>query len=398
MDVLTRYFKLLIPVFIITFSSVGAGTSGLTDEDKALRDLAKSIREQSSEITIPVNIHQREAKAQAEQLFNSLKEQQPDIFDTRDKRKRIGRILFFASQSMSLEAMEDMFTASTDHLDSAVVFRGVRDPENLSKSIMEIQRVAARQTPVANVMLDPTLYRDYGVDKVPTIIYLDEDKETEIARVSGLTQPDWLLRQVKSGDGKDYGVKGSVHDILERDLIEVMKERVAAIDWEDKKEQAINRYWDKQRYLELPGATKERTREVDPSILISEDITDANGNVLVAQGTIINPLELRPFTQALIVFDPLDPVQMSLVDQKLPELTSKYPRITLIVTRFNKEKGWESYKSITEHFDSPVFNLTSEVKSRFQLEYTPAIITAAKRHFIIEELTKSEDPAAIVKE
>ena len=89
---------------------------------------------------------------------------------------------------------------------------------------------------------------------------------------------------------------------------------------------------------------------------------------------------------------------MSLVDQKLPELTSKYPRITLIVTRFNKEKGWESYKSITEHFDSPVFNLTSEVKSRFQLEYTPAIITAAKRHFIIEELTKSEDPAAIVKE
>jgi conjugal transfer pilus assembly protein TraW len=209
----------------------------------------------------------------------------------------------------------------------------------------------------------------------------------ERARVSGLTEPDWLLRQVKEGAiARDFGVKGSVEEIAERDLVEVLQEKVAAIDWEEKKQQVIERFWEKQRFLELPRARRSRTRTLDPSILISDHIRDGNGNVLVAQGTLINPLELRPFTQALVIFDPLDPLQVSLVDQRLAGLKQQYPRITLIVTRFARDKGWDSYTKITDHFDAEVFILTPDIQSRFELEVTPSIVTAEQNRFVIEEL------------
>lgn len=295
---------------------------------------------------------------------------------------------------MGREGLEDLLYTASITPESMVVFRGIRDIDNFAASVFEIQKLAATQSPMAKVVLDPTLFRDYGVTKVPTIIYLDEDKQSEIARVSGLAQPNWLVSKVESGKGGDFGARGPVEDILERDLIEVMQEKVAAIDWAEKKENAIKRFWDKQQFIDLIRARKLRTRYLDPSIVMSDDLRDADGNVLVARGTVINPLELRPFTQAVVVFDPLDHKQIGLVEQRLADLAKTYPRVTLVVTQFDRAEGWDSYKSITNHFDAPVFKLTPDLLSRFELEYVPSIITAEQNYFVIEELAVVEEEIA----
>lgn len=392
LDAPIRFFKWFAIYFLVVVlpSSVLA-QSVTNDEDKAIAEMAKALRNDSAEWNIPVNPHYDAAKQQAAELLNDLKSNPQHQMVEASKKKLAGRTIIFTSMSLGPETMEEIFRTSSVGDGVVVAFRGVTDEAHFAQSILSIQELAAKQSPIAKVVVDPTLFRDYGITSVPTIVYLAEDKETEVARVSGLSSPDWMYAKVKVGKTGDFGVRGPVEDIQERDLIEVLKEKVAGINWADKKEEAIKRYWSKQQFIELPKAIKPRRREIDPSIMISSNITDVDGKVLVPQGTIINPLALRPFHQALIIFDPLDSNEIELVDQRLEQLKNDYSRITLIVTRFDRETGWDSYKSITDHFDAPVFNLTPDIHSRFEIERTPSIVTAEQRFFIVEELALNKE-------
>ncbi len=108
---------------------------------------------------------------------------------------------------------------------------------------------------------------------------LPGEQPNVVAQVSGLSDPVWLAREVDNGEKGDLGVKGPVEKISEPDLIDVAKKRLANIDWEEKKKQAIERFWTKQNFNELPRAPKSRTREIDPSVMITSDISTPDGTV-----------------------------------------------------------------------------------------------------------------------
>ena len=236
---------------------------------------------------------------------------------------------------------------------------------NLGEGIMQVQNIAKQFSPIPNVIINPTLFQKHNVTTVPVIVALDAeqsalasmptDKIDELARVSGLSDPHWIKREIQEGEKGDFGVKGPMVEILEPDMTEEAKRRVANIDWEEKKKQAQGRFWTKQTFNTLPRAPRERIRELDPSIYISEDITAPDGTVIAAKGDVINPLDIRPFTQAVVVYDPLDKKQVELVKAELPALL-KQPgvnRITYIGTQFDKEDGWKSYKEVTDVFNQP---------------------------------------------
>ena len=60
--------------------------------------------------------------------------------------------------------------------------------------------------------------------------------------------------------------------------------------------------------------------------------------------------------------------------------------MTIIVTRLDKEDGWDSYEEISDLLDEPVHLLTPDVRDRFELEYVPSVITAEGKIFKVEEL------------
>ncbi len=368
----------------------GYAESILTPQDKAIAKDAERIKLLSSDWITPVNKHAQYGKEEARIVFDDFKKHRNKSLPQPDKKKPGGRVLIFASTSLGESSLEDLFSMASEHLEAVVVFRGVVDEKRFAKSIMAIQKFAARQSPVTNTALDPTLFIKYNITLVPTIVYLDEYQETEVARVVGLSNPKWLLDRVNQGEKGDMGTRGPVEEIAERDLIEVMKEKMATIDWSDKKEKAINNFWKKQEFINLPRTRIANTRHVDPTILITADINDADGNAIILQGTKINPLEMKPFTQAVIVLDPLDKIQVELIDKHISNLNKAHSTVTIIVTQFDKDKGWDSYKAITEHFDKPVFKLTSEIVSRFELNSLPVIITADNNNkvFIVKELAQ----------
>lgn len=429
----TRYFKPLVLGVLLAISAPGNTQTGLphqlTQEDRDLVERSRSIEQDPLKIlgsdwlerarTVP-----DKALEQAKAVHQELREQGPFVQHAKHSPQQSDAhydTLIFISYSLDEPTLKDILAAAAGEEKTALVMRGIPEGMRLWDGLKRLQDMAAQHDPPPNIVLDPTLFEKYSVQAVPTIALLPEPDERSLpipsnpletpteaplaterfnapeervllGRVEGLTDPTWLRRQIKAGGTVDQGIRGPVKEIAERDLIEVLKERVLAIDWDQKKEQTKARYWQGQRFIELPRALKAETRLIDASVVATKDIRTSEGDFVARAGDRVNPLKTRPWTQAVVVFDPLDKKQMDLLQITVPEL-EKDPavaKVVLIATQFDKEKGWDSYKAVTDTFAAPVYQLTPDVKERFHLRYTPSIITANDTHFVVKELAVTQ--------
>ncbi|WP_024608559.1 TrbC family F-type conjugative pilus assembly protein [Pseudoalteromonas sp. TAB23] len=400
----TRYFKVAIFACLIITGMSNAQQSPLTKEDMEFVNKSKRIIENAQASKVPEwlrtdNEKFASAHNEALELVKQLQQTDPTMkqMDELSKAKRRfsnQKIVVFASRSLGEQSLKDILGMASQNQDVVVAFRGIPQEANLGEAMLEIQNVASGYSPMPNIVINPVLFTEYNVTSVPTIIARKEQSviagqlPEEVARVLGLSNPNWLMNKINSGETGNLGIRGPIESISEPDLIELMKDRYAKIDWEEKKQNAVNNFWKKQTFRELPEAHNDRIRELDPTVYISKDITTPDGTLIARKGDLINPLNLTPFTQAIVVLDPLDKDQVKRVKEALPRI-NKIPgvkRITYIVTRLDKETGWDSYTKTTDTFDAPVFLLTPDVAQRFELEYVPSIITAQGKLFKIEEL------------
>jgi conjugal transfer pilus assembly protein TraW len=392
----------------ITPLAVTAGERGaanpLTDEDLRWIERGEEIIEQSQEIVgqetlFPDNYERAEDDAQ--QFFSDLRRTNPTLkaMDAQQppegKRYANYSTLIFASYSLEREGLEDILELASKDEQLVVAFRGIPDDMEVAEGVRFLQELALQYDPIPNIVLDPTLFQEHGVTSVPTIVRLEQRTTVEggdrevVARVTGLSDPAWLERQIELGENGDLGVRGPVAEIAERDLVEVMQERVMAIDWDLKREQALERFWSNQNFEWLPPATRSRTRRLDPRVHVLEDIVGPNGEVIAEQGQIINPLDSVPFTQAIVVMNATDPREIELVQEALHGISSQpgVARVTFIATELDADEGWDSYTAVSDAFDAPIYLLTPDVKERFALEFTPSVITSDGEDFIVRELT-----------
>ena len=221
--------------------------------------------------------------------------------------------------------------------------------------------------------------------------------------MDGLHNDQWLNEKIELENCSEeqpclFGEQGPVYKIDEPDMIEEMKRRVAQIDWEKKKAEAMKRFWTNQTFDELPLAEKSVRRVLDPSIHVVADINDANGNPVRRAGEVVNPLEARPFNSVLVIFNPKREAEMEAVLDKVKLLRAEgFTQFIYLATAFDRSKagedktlgpGWWHYEAVCDRLNSHVFLLTPEVKDRWDVRATPTFVTAdntAKR-FIIEEV------------
>lgn len=376
-------------------ASVGTSLAdqALTDQDRNLVEQGRAVYGTEAPVT---NRHSARMQEEAKAFFEQLSGQS-SLLQEHERRKFEKRhtgysLLVFASFSLGTQGLDDIFSAVADDKDAVVVFRGVPEGVSFAEGVKMLQNLAGQKEKIPNVIINPTLFDTYSVSVVPTLLLLEDSSQGEqrvAARVEGISRSGWIREAVERGESGDLGAKGPVMEIAEPNLIDVAKQRLAAIDWEKKKEDAIARFWTKADFNELPRARVPRSRELDPSIIVTEDIS-AEGEMIVPEGTVINPLDLRPFTQALVIFDPMDQKQIELLERNLPNIRTApgVQRITFIATRLDRETGWDSYKEITDRLDAPVFLLSSDIVSRFEVEYAPTVITSLGRKFQILELAE----------
>ena len=327
-----------------------------------------------------------------------------DVYDIMPPNPNGEQTLIFVSYSLSDEVIKDILERNANRSDVMLVMRGVPEGMRIDNGLLKMQELVNSVSPPVPLILDPPLFDVYGITKVPSVVRAGRTPPKTlmnpndpkgrryaemIAKVEGLHNDRWLIEQIEAGERGDLGQQGNVKEISEPNLIDEMKRRVALIDWDKKKKEAAARFWKKQTFKVFPTASEDRVREIDPSILVERDLKDLAGNPIRRAGDIVNPLQIRPFTQTVLIFNPLSKDEMDRVEayREAFKKAGKF-NLVLIATQMDKDKSWEGYKALTDRLDQHVFMMTPEVEYQWRIEKTPAVVTADnKRHiFLVEEL------------
>lgn len=295
-------------------------------------------------------------------------------------------VLVFVSASMGEGALADVLSALRTERDAVALIRGGRSGQTLGDVLRTLRSLIGTVTEdgvAPRVALDPNPFRTYGIEAVPTLLWVDATG-TEIARAQGIANIAWFRDQVV-GQGRrgNLGSFGSAVAVAERDMAEMITERLAQLDLTAQADAARQRFWDTLGYLDLPRADRPRVRLLDPTFEVTQTIVTPDGVVLAREGDRINPLERVPFLDVVIVFDATREEQVEFVREQIA-LHRDRP-ITLISTVFNRDGGWAWLMRTSDSIGRPVHLLQEDLRSRFQVERVPTVITSEGLRFRVEE-------------
>jgi len=297
------------------------------------------------------------------------------------------RTLIFASWSMGATALREILSAYDGMPSIGLVFRGIPKGMSMSEALQKMQQLTQDTQSSLSVLIDPPAFQRHGIEAVPSIAVENADEKL-VVKATGISSVRYVEQAVLEGKQGDLGTLGTTSEIIEPDLIEVAKERIANLDTEGMKQRAIDRFWVNQAGHPLPNAAQSSTRLVDASVIIPEDILDPSGNVIQKSGR-INPLDLMPFDQKIVVIDPTQPWQVDLAKREYAEhgvgLT-----VTVIATQIPPSSGWELFNSVQEAFGGPLYLLSPALASRFQIRHAPSLVTADAKNFIVREVARAD--------
>jgi conjugal transfer pilus assembly protein TraW len=391
----------LIIVLIMLFTSVAAASETTYNDLRNLKEFSeKAIEGSGSDLLKGFNAEKTRSsagkyKADALAALSSVTEQRP--MEKSQALQKYGDVetVYFVSMSLGEQSLLRIFEeAGQDRAKNLVVIQGVREGAKLPAGLQPYFRIVQETENPPTFVLDPSLFESFAITSVPAIVKVDKStsifEQDGIAKVFGLESSSYLNAQIDKGNLGDLGIKGNIAPIEEPNLIEVMKEKLANVDWEVKKEQALKRFWDNQEYYEMPFATEERVRFVDPTIRVTADIATPDGEVIVKEGAVINPLKQLPFNRVVYIFNPTRKDEVEFVKDAIDSHSITDGKPVLIASQLYRQDGWDKYEDLTDSLNHPVYKLMPDVKSRWSIERTPSVVTADQDKFVVTEYVVNE--------
>ena len=122
-----------------------------------------------------------------------------------------------------------------------------------------------------------------------------------------------------SVQARDYGQRGAVFPVIERDLLEQIHTRLAQMEKsgetaklnQELKRRTIARVNRPDPVAGLIRAHESRSWPFDPTITLAADIREAKGELIHAAGTRVNPLDSVALRVPLLFLDGDDPAQIA---------------------------------------------------------------------------------------
>ena len=188
-----------------------------------------------------------------------------------------------------------------------------------------------------------------------------------------------------AAQAQDLGVIGPVYPIAEPSLLEVILAKLREADASGalarlQRETQAN----VARALEEPApvaritkTTRARSFYYDPSIVVPYAITDADGSVIVAPGTKLNPLDTVSLSKSLLFIDARDAAQ---VDRARKLLDERGAKVKVILTG-------GSYLDLMRRWKRPVFfDQQGSLTERLGIRHVPAIVSQEGKRLRIDEV------------
>lgn len=194
--------------------------------------------------------------------------------------------------------------------------------------------------------------------------------------------------QIAIDQGVDYGVMGEVFPILERDLIEVILQKLHKLQVDGKLEEYNQQIQAKvKKSIERPSPVKDithtkapRSYTFDPTITVSKDLKDHNGVVFYRKGDKVNPLHYRQMTKPFLLIDGDDADHLTWALRML----KKHPLAKIILVKGAPLQIWREL-GIPIYFDQ-----FGKITEKFGIKQVPALITQSGDMLLIQEM-KADD-------
>lgn len=294
--------------------------------------------------------------------------------------------IVFVSQSMGKEGLRQAFAYGAGRADVAYAFVGYGPDQTHMTFFQAIQKIIGDPVEgldVPSIMLNPPAFTENEISRVPAIVKFDA-LGTPIAKVEGVANPQWLEDRIERDAEPSYGVVGEVYPILERNLIDAMRERAAAFDYEAESKKAVEQFFQGMETLALPYATETRRREMLAKMVVQNDVVDHEGVIRHRQGDEISMVDEMPMAPVLVIFNANDPYHVEFAKSIIP----RYPErnIILMTTDVNRDAGFAGYIRKEAEIGRPVYLLTAEVRSTFRIEKIPTLVTPLEDRFAIVEV------------
>lgn len=185
-------------------------------------------------------------------------------------------------------------------------------------------------------------------------------------------------------EAKDYGVFGKTFEIAEMDFLEYIQKKMKGmqangewktIQFEFKKR--VKEHIARPTPTRLPRTEVNRTWFFNPSLTVPYDVKDSHDQVIVKQGTIINPLDRVSLSSTLLFFDGDDEAQVAWVTQEL----TQHQKVKLILTS-------GSVKDVANQLKQAIyFDLNGFLVAKFQIKHLPVRVFQAGKRLKINEVT-----------
>lgn len=365
----------------------------LADEDwlRQSKQIMKSIENQSRPAWLDGNSYQLESQHQAMEIFQQSSSMILDKAVQADELMNLkpgsnlkpGKTirLVFISFSLGESALKGIFHEASGQDDVLLVLRGPKPKQKLPALFAELKTLLKDIDPLPNIVIDPVRFQKYAVTTVPEMIIEDHGKSS--FRAKGVTSLAWLKEGQQQGKQGDLGRLGTVYDIAEIDLLAEMKSRLAAIDWQQKKQQALERFWQERQFEILPSASEDHNRFVNLTVTAPRDVVAPNGQLLVRAGQTLNPLDKMGFGLCLLVFDGADQSHVNWLQTQT--CSDKNARRMYLATQIPRQDSWTLLKQLETFLNAPVYLLTQDVRQRFQLQHVPALVEQSGKQIAIRE-------------
>lgn len=182
----------------------------------------------------------------------------------------------------------------------------------------------------------------------------------------------------------DLGVLGRTYDIAEPDMLQSFYSKLRKAEAEGKIAEVDAQM--KQRFIDhanrpkgvtLPRTETHRVRYYDPSIVLTQDIADHEGNVLWPAGTTVNPLEYVAMSQQWLFFDGDDPEQTAWARDYLQRYPNRVRPILIQGAVLELSKAWNTRLYFDQH---------GTYVEKFGIETVPALISQEGKKLRIDEV------------
>ena len=194
-----------------------------------------------------------------------------------------------------------------------------------------------------------------------------------------------VLLTANGAGAQDLGVIGPVYEIAEPSLLEIIRARLHELDasgalarlQHESQARITREIADPAPLAGIAKTIRARSFHFDPTIEVPYPITDAEGRVLVAPGTRVNPLDTVSLSRPLLFLDARDEDQIDRAERLLDEHRGV---LKLILTG-------GSYLALMRRLKQPVFfDQQGSLTTKLGIRHVPALVTQDGKQLRIDEL------------